>query len=306
MKKRNLFPVFLTIALTGILSLSLVSCNKAPSKNIGLQLYSVRDSIRNMDNLPGALAKIEAMGYKFVESSSYNNGKFHGMEPADFKQLCESHNLPVLSSHCSRPLPDSTNYAETMAWWDQCVDAHAALGVKYMVQPSMGRSGYSSIEELQKWCDYFNEVGAKCNAKGIRFGYHNHNREVEVMLDSTILVYDYMLQHTDPAKVFFQMDIGHLVDGGANPLDYFNKYPGRFEVWHIAEGFEFGSTGHVDWEAVWKAAATSGMKYGIVEVEKYSELGSGDNKIKDQFASCKVTLDSLNAAPYVVMPIAAN
>lgn len=290
MKKSYLISILLTIAFTGLLSLTFVSCKKPASKNIGLQLYSVRDSIRN--DVPGAIEKIAAMGYKFVESSSYVNGKFHGMEPAAFRQLCESHNLSVLSSHVNHPAPDSSNYEETMAWWDQCIDAHIAVGAKYIVQPSMGRPAYESIEGLKKYCDYFNEVGAKCNAKGIRFGYHNHDREVSTKLDS-VTIYDYMLQNTDPAKVFFQMDIGHLIDGGADPLYYFNKYPGRFELWHIAETYEIGSTKKVDWKAVWAAAPISGIQYGIVEVEKYHF---------DEFTSCKVSLDTLNAAPYVVMP----
>jgi len=291
MKKRNLFAVLMMIAVVALTITALNSC--APKgKNIGLQLYSLRDSIRN--DVPGVIAKTAEMGYKFSELAGYRDGKFYNMEPVDFKALCDSVNLPILSSHTSRALPDSANYDETMAWWDKCIDAHVAIGANFIVQPSMGRSGYQSIEGLKAWCDYFNEVGARCNAKGIRFGYHNHDREVMVKPDSIILVYDYMLQNTDPTKVMFQMDIGHLFDGGADPVAYFNKYPGRFELWHIAETYEIGSTGKLDWEAIWAAAPVSGMKYGIVEVERYNF---------DQFTSCKVSLDTLNAAPYVVLPL---
>lgn len=290
MKTKNLIAIIMTIAVSGMMAVFFQSC-KPKQKNIGLQLYSIRDSIGK--DVPGSIKKVADMGYKFVEPAGYGDGKFYGMEPADFKALCEKNGIYVLSSHTGRQLPDSTNYEETMAWWDQCIDAHVAVGAKFIVQPSMGRSAYESIEGLQQWCEYFNTIGEKCNAKGIRFGYHNHDREFTTLFGDTIL-YDYMLQNTDPAKVMFQLDLYWCVEGGKNPVDYFNKYPGRFELWHIKDKEEVGASGMMDFEAIWTARDVSGMKYGIVEVEKYNF---------DQFTSCRKSLEFLNAADYVKMPL---
>jgi sugar phosphate isomerase/epimerase len=102
-----------------------------------------------------------------------------------------------------------------------------------------------------------------------------------------------MLQNTDPAKVMFEMDLYWTVMGGANPVDYFNKYPGRFELWHIKDKAELGASGMMDFAAIWAAAAQSGMKYGVVEVEEYNF---------DEFTSCQKSLEFLNNAEYVVMP----
>lgn len=288
MKKRNLIALILLVALSGLFSTVFMSCST--KKEIGLQLYSIRDSI--MKDIPAAIEKVAKMGYTFVEAAGYDDGKFYGMEPAAFKALCDKNRLPVLSSHTSRNLPDSSDYAEIMAWWDACIDAHVAVGAKYIVQPSMGRSAYESIASLKKWCDYFNEVGAKCNGKGIRFGYHNHDREFTTVHGDTIM-YDYMLQNTDPAKVMFEIDLYWAVIGKANPVDYFKKYPGRFELWHIKDDKEIGESGMMDFKAIWAEAPISGMQYGVVEVEKYNF---------DQFTSCKISCDTLNAAPYVKMP----
>lgn len=90
------------------------------------------------------------------------------------------------------------------------------------------------------------------------------------------------------------MDLYWAVMGGAKPVDYFNKYPGRFELWHIKDKKEIGGTDTMmDFAAIWAAAAKSGMQYGVVEVEEYSF---------DQFTSCQKSLDFLNNTPYVVMP----
>jgi sugar phosphate isomerase/epimerase len=290
MKNKNLISTFLLIVITGMIITSLVSCGKK-GKNIGLQLYSLRDSISK--DVPGTIKKVSDMGYTFLEPAGYADGKFYNMEPADFKALCDENNLPILSSHTGKPVPDSSNYSETMEWWDVCIDAHLAVGAKYIVQPSMGRTAYASLEGLKAYCDYFNEVGAKCNAKGIRFGYHNHDREFSNRLDSTVIMYDFMLENTDPAKVMFQIDLYWAVVGGGNPVDYFNKYPGRFELWHIKDKEEIGASGMMDFEAIWAGRAPSGMKYGIVEVERYNF---------DTFTSCQKSIDFLNEAEYVVMP----
>ena len=289
MKKRSIISVVLLIGVACLIFSTFNSCKPA-KKNIGLQLYSIRDSIKN--DVPGSIEKVGKMGYKFVEPAGYRDGKFYGMEPAAFKALCEANGMTILSSHTGRPVPDSANFAETMTWWDVCIEAHVAAGAKYIVQPSMGPSAYESIKGVKAWCDYFNAVGEKCNARGIRFGYHNHAKEFTTVHGDTIM-FDFMLQNTDPAKVMFQLDLYWCVEGGKNPVDYFNKYPGRFELWHIKDKEEIGASGMMDFAAIWAAAAKSGMQYGIVEVEKYNF---------DEFTSCQKSIDFLNAAEYVVMP----
>jgi sugar phosphate isomerase/epimerase len=289
MKKRSFFSIVMLIAVTGLIYSTFNSC-KAPDKNIGLQLYSIRDSIGR--DVPGAIVKVHNMGYKFVESSGYKDGKLYGMEPAVFKALCEANELSVLSSHAGQSLPDSASRATTMAWWDLCIEAHAAVGARYLVQASMGRSAYRSLDTLKLYCDYFNLIGEKCKAKGIRFGYHNHDKEFSTKIDGQT-VYDFMLANTDPAKVIFEMDLYWAVVGGANPVDYFNKYPGRFELWHIKDKEELGASGMMDFKSIWENASKSGMQYGIVEVEEYNF---------DEYTSCKKSIDFLNTASYVVMP----
>jgi len=245
-----------------------------------------------MRDVPAAIAKVHKMGYTFVEPAGYADGKIYGMEPAAFKSLLAANNMTMLSTHTGKPAPDSANYAAVMAWWDTCIDAHIAAGAKYIVQPFMGREAYESLAGLKAYCDYFNAVGEKCNAKGVRFGYHNHDKEFSTKLDGQT-IYDFMLTNTDPSKVMFEMDLYWAVVGGANPVDYFNKYPGRFELWHIKDKEEIGASGMMDFAAIWKGSANSGMKYGIVEVERYNF---------DQFTSCQKSIDFLNAADYVVMP----
>jgi sugar phosphate isomerase/epimerase len=291
MKRNKLTSIVLLLAITASLSTIFYSFKPAKGKYIGLQLYSIRDSIRK--DVPGAIEKVAKMGYKFVEPAGYADGKIYGMDPLAFKDLCKKNGLKVLSAHVGQPLPTEANWDKTMAWWDLCIETHVAAGAKYLVQPSMGGDAYKSLETLKKYCEYFNAIGEKCNAKGLKFGYHNHDKEFSTKLDGQTM-YDVMLNNTDPKKVLFEIDLYWAVVGKANPVDYFKKYPGRFELWHIKDEKEIGASGMMDFKAIWAESKISGMKYGVVEVERYNF---------DQFTSCKKSIDFLNAADYVKMPL---
>jgi len=290
MKKRSIISIVLLMAVTGLIFSALYSFKATPQKNIGLQLYSIRDSITK--DVPGAIAKVAKMGYKFVEPAGYADGKLYGMSPAAFKAVCTKNGLKILSSHVGQALPDPASMAKTMAWWDACIDAHVVLGVKFLVQPFMGAGAYRNLDTLKLYCDYFNKIGEKCKAKGIQFGYHNHDKEFSTKLNGQT-IYDFMLANTDPQKVTFEMDLYWAWIGGVNPVDYFNKYPGRIKLWHIKDKKEVGADDFMKFSEIWAAAPKSGMQYGIVEVEEYNF---------DQFTSCKKSIDFLNATPYVVMP----
>lgn len=236
-------------------------------KDIYLQLYSVRDDIKA--DYAGTIAKVAEMGYTGVEAAGYNEGQFYGMAPADFKKSIEDAGMEVLSSHAGRPLAEpaaDTNWEETWAWWDTAIQAHKDAGMKYLVVAWIPTP--KTLADLQAYCDYFNQIGEKCNAAGLRFGYHNHNFEFTEVEGE--VMYDYMLKNTDADKVFFQMDVYWVGEGGKNPVDYFNNYPGRFELLHIKDELELGKSGKVDFESIFSNVEKSGAKYMVVEVERYT------------------------------------
>ena len=63
-----------------------------------------------------------------------------------------------------------TKEKEVMSWWDQAIDAHNELGVKYMVQPWMPiyrPDDFGRFEDV--FGSYFNTVGYKTAAASIAF-----------------------------------------------------------------------------------------------------------------------------------------
>ena len=103
-------------------------------------------------------------------------------------------------------------------------------------------------------------------------------------------MYDYMINNTDPDKVFYQMDVYWVGQGGQDPVAYMNKYPGRFEILHIKDELEIGKSGQVDFEAIYNNAEVAGAKYMVVEVERYT--GTPLDGVKESY-------DYLNNAEFV-------
>ena len=279
-----------------------VSCSQASDngtavkKDIAVQLYSVRSLVGAFGNNPGdyrpLLDTLSKMGYTAIEAASYADGKIYGADPAQFKADVEAAGLEVLSSHCNKYLSKEEiatgDFSSSLEWWDECIAAHKAAGMKYLVMPYLGVP--ATLKELQAYCDYFNEVGRRCAENGIKFGYHNHSHEFR-KVEGKEMMFDYMLQHTDPDYVFFEMDVYWAVIGDASPVDYFRKYPGRFKVLHIKDSREIGQSGMVGFDAIFGNAGVAGVENIVVEVERYS--------YDDILRSIKESIDYLEAAPFV-------
>ena len=190
-------------------------------KEVAIQLYSVRDILNKVDNKDGKcdaayitlLKNLAKMGYTSVEAANYNNGKFYDRTPDQFKKDVESAGLKVLSSHCTRGLSKeelaSGDFSSSLQWWDQCIADHKAAGMSYIVAPWMDVP--KTLKELDTYCAYYNEIGKRCKQQGMSFGYHNHAHEFQKVEDK--VMYDYMIEHTNPEYVFFQMDVYWVVRG---------------------------------------------------------------------------------------------
>lgn len=260
-------------------------------KEVCIQLYSVRDLLKSDADLEPVLKQLAEMGYTSVEAANYNDGKFYGMAPADFKALVEKYGMSVLSSHTTRALTDEElakgDLTEALAWWNKCIADHKAAGMKYIVTPWM--SVPKTIKDLQTYCDYYNEVGKRCREAGLKYGYHNHNHEFQKVEGKEVML-DYMLQHTNPENVFFQMDVYWVVRGQSSPVDYFTKYPGRFTMLHIKDHREIGQSGMVGYDAIFRNADKAGTQDIVAEIEQYSY---------PVMESVKQSLDYLLDAPFV-------
>lgn len=272
------YKVYFSALLAAVLMFSTSSYadNLAkPKKEVCIQLYSLRtilDGVNKDGKVSESYIKLlkdlADMGYTSVETANYDNGKFYGRTPQQFKEDCEKAGLKVLSAHTNRGLSDqelaSGDFTEAMKWWKQCIADHKAAGMEYIVCPWMGVP--KTMKDLLTQCKYLNEIGKLCKQSGIKFGYHNHSHEFQKVEGKTM--YDVMLENTDPEYVFFEMDVFWTVWGQNSPVNYFKKYPGRFKMFHIKDYREIGQSGMVGYDAIFNNADKAGMENFVVELEQ--------------------------------------
>ena len=262
------------------------SCSQS-NKNIGLQLYSLRDLVKDQ-GIQTTLETVSKMGYKNLELAGYNDGKMYGLAPSELKKMVSDLGMKVTSSHVGQAY-NKEKEADVMGWWDQAIDAHNELGVKYMIQPWMPVNDQTTLDDLKTYCDYFNTVGYKTAAASMAFGYHNHDFEFKNVEGQRI--YDYLLNNTSKNHVFFQMDVYWVAQGGADPVEYMQKYADQMKVLHIKDEKEIGRSKQIDYKPIFDQMYANNIKDYYVEVERYSE--------NDPVASVTESFNFLNDANYV-------
>ena len=251
---------------------------------VGLQLYTLGGTID--EDVTGTLKKVAEIGYKDVESAFSVKGSFYGMTSKEFAKLTKSMGLSWVSHHAGgapfkmpaggfkvppgmdttrlhqlRTMPPPKNLKEN---YQQIIDEVAEGGLKYLVCASIP---LSSSAEINESVEILTKSGEAARKAGITLCYHNHTHEFD-KIDGKI-PYDSLLQ-INPEILKMELDLGWATAAGVDPVELFNKNPGRYPLWHVKDinaqktPTEIGN-GTVDFKRIFAAANIAGMKYFFVE-----------------------------------------
>lgn len=224
-------------------------------QRVGLQLYTVRNLMQS--DVPGTLEKVAAIGYDDVEFAGYFDHS-----PEEIKAMIDGLGLRAPSAHIGYDLLQND--------LDNVLEAAHTIGHAYIICPWLAPP-QRTMDAFKQHVALFNEVGAKCKAAGFQFAYHNHDFEFESVGDQVL--YDFLLQETDPELVKMEMDLYWINYAGADPLAYFEKYPGRFALCHVkdmADGKQIASVGqgNIDFGDIFAHSEQAGLKHYIVEHDR--------------------------------------
>lgn len=254
----------------------------------GVQLYSVREEMKTDPS--GTLEALAKMGYRYVEHANYTNRKFYGYTAKEFRRLLDGLGLQMPSGHtvmqASHWNASANDFTDS---WKHTIDDAAVMGQQFVISPSMDATLRTRYDSLMRLLEQFNRSGQLCRKAGMKFGYHNHDFEFDTKVNGHIL-YDLILQHTDPDLVIQQLDIGNMHHTGARAAGILQKYPGRFASMHVKDEIvrekaggksQFESTvlgtGVVGVKEVLALAKkTGGTHHFIIEQEAYQGLAPID------------------------------
>jgi sugar phosphate isomerase/epimerase len=222
---------------------------------LGLQLYSLRHQMA--EDLPSAIAHMKQWGLEVAEGG----GALYDHPLDTYRDIMAENGVAIVSV--------DTSYEEirdnpiAVVFKARYFDAKFAT---FYWIPHDGDKGFG-FEDARKAVEVMNAAGKLLKTNGITLQYHPHGYEFLPHGDGTLL--DYLLQNVTEAQ--FQMDVFWIKQGGGDPVDYLQRYPGRFKSLHLKDrlpGTPNTSTGHAD-------------------VETNVVLGQGDVAIADVVAEAK-------------------
>lgn len=242
-----------TLAVAAGLAPGILDAAPARRAPLGLQLYTVRDLARA--DLRGTLAALGAIGYEEAEFAG-----LYGHPAASVREMLDRAGLRAPAGHVS--LEDlEQRFEQTTA------DA-LTLGHRYLIVPWLDPK-WRSGDGYRAVAGHLNRLGEALRDRGLGLGYHNHQFEF-IPLPEGGTGYERLLADTRADLVTFELDLFWARDGGADSLELFRRYHGRFRLVHIKDRAADGSQvtvgrGIMDWPALLTAARRAGVEHWFIE-----------------------------------------
>ncbi|KGE15372.1 sugar phosphate isomerase/epimerase family protein [Sphingobacterium deserti] len=257
-----------------ILSPYLFSCQNSklgsgPFHDLGIQLYSLRDMMS--EDPIKTLETIGKIGYRHVETFGVDAeaSKFWNLSVPELKKVLDDDGLKTHSGHydMSKYLSRTQTEKENI---EKYIEIAHSLGQSYIIAPvtPMDDINSLSVADYQFAAEQLNKAGEMAKKAGLKVGYHNHFWEFRSLPNGTKGL-DILIAFTDPELVDFELDLYWIEKAGYTAQSYFEKYPGRFTMWHLKD-MDKSYTAPVIGEKYDKAGFMDIMK----EI-RYTEVGTG-------------------------------
>ncbi len=222
--------------------------------SVGVQLYSVRAECAK--DLPGTLAGVAKLGFKGVEFAGYWD-----RTAPELRKLLDANGLACCGTHINVKTLLGDELPKT-------VEFNKIIGNKNLIVPSINGK---TLDDWREHAKTFNEIAAKLKPQGLRVGYHNHAQEFKPIDGKT--PWDVLFGSTTK-DVIMQLDIGHCLHGGGDPVQVLKTYKGRAKTVHVKDYSPAGpehdivGTGDMKWPQVLDACEKDGgTEWYIIEEE---------------------------------------
>lgn len=283
---------------------------QGPFGNIGLQIYSLRDLLFQDPKL--TLQTVAKIGYGHIETFGMDltSNTFWGLSIPEVKKIMADVDLKTYSGHYDMSRFLSRHHTTDKENIEKYIETAHELGQTYVIAPvtPMDDLNNLKVEDYQYAAEQLNKAGEIARKAGIKIGYHNHFWEFRNFANGTKGL-DIMIAFTEPDLVSFELDIYWIEKSGLSPQSYFQKYPGRFPMWHIKDmdknyadpivGKEYDSlpfdsiqnkvrfaevgSGNIDYINIAQSARQAGLEYAFVEQD--------DIYMSNKFESVKKSYD---------------
>lgn len=256
------------LAMSALLPWAFKSAASARSVPVGLELYSVRDALKQ--DPEGTVRSVAQMGYQAVEFYA-PYFEWTEAQTKQMRRLLDDLGVRCYSTHNNADYFLPTNFSRAR-------DLNLILGCKYVVlawsDPKTGPDGWKAI------ADRLNSVAESLEPSGLKPGYHNHQAEFTGAVGQRPI--DLIAKNTK-SSVMLQLDVGTCLEAGSDPVAWIRANPGRIRSIHCKEWSPDASKGYkvlfgegvADWKGIFQAAeSVGGVEYYLIEQEgsRFSEF----------------------------------
>lgn len=256
------------VAVSGVAPLALAAGKKVP---VGLELFSVREALTK--DLMGTVTAVAKMGYEVVEFYA----PYSDWTPAyarDVRRLLDDLGIRCNSTHNN---PQSF----TAEGLPKAIELNQIIGSKNIIMASAGR-----VDGIAGWRalgEQMTKVSETLKPLGMATGFHNHQTEWGGPVGQRPM--DVLAANT-PQEFTLQLDVGTVMEAGADPVAWIHANPGRIRSVHCKDwgGVDrdyrvlFGE-GDSPWQKIFEAAeSVGGIEYYLIEQEgsRFGEIETAE------------------------------
>ena len=225
-----------------------------------VQLYSVRDHIKDGNDMLEVLGKVKKIGYDGVEFAGY-----FGLEADVLRKRCEELGLEIVGSHLGLNdfLPENR---------DKTIAYGKALGAKYL---GVGGAPHSTYEEAKNTGDVLSAAGVVARENGMDTYYHNHTEEFADLKDGKNAM-DIISENGCKLEV----DTYWSFCAGVDNVEYLEENKDKIVLIHIKDGVDRKPTalgeGENDLAKVVEGVKAIGLDWVILENDDPVPCGLDD------------------------------
>jgi sugar phosphate isomerase/epimerase len=246
------------------LSLSATPLSRPSELLYGVQIAGLRQQAER--DLPPLLHALRQIGFTQVELHSI----VYQQPAATLRRMVEDAGLHAPAGHFS------LSTIETQ------IDYARDLGLEYMV--AMLRPNPQTLDDYKLVASQLNHAGSIVHSHGMKFAWLFHNHELKPQDGSS--GFAEVMQHTDPALVYLEVDLYWIVQAGLAPAEFLHHHKDRVKLLHLKDrlpGFPASYTtdpnsdhstelgkGTIPWSTLLKQARKQGIHYAFLDYDRTS------------------------------------
>lgn len=235
-------------------------------KNLGLQLYTVRNELEEPAQAEETFSQLAKLGYTEVHTAG------NRFDAALFGELLAKNGLSVIGTHYD--LKKILNSPE------ETVAHHKLWNTTNIGIGSLPAAARTDLGELRTFIANYNRAAEMYAKEGFKLTYHNHQYEFS-RIDGYKTIMEILAEELDPQNISFVLDTCWVSAGGASVTEWMEKLKGRIDILHLKDvclrsdsGFwipgvtEVGN-GNIAWDPVIAKAEEIGVKHYVVEQDGF-------------------------------------